>query len=326
MTKKYNVAVVGATGNVGRETLNILSERNFPIDQIYALASRDSIGKEISFGDQRVLKTQGLDDFDFSKIDIVFSSAGSAVSRQFVDKALASGAVVIDKTSAFRMDDDVPLIIPEVNGSKIAKAKLIANPNCVVIPICMALKPLDNAMRIKRVVVSTYQSTSGAGRAAMDELHDQTKGKYLYQESEGAIFERQIAFNLIPKIGDFEADGYSDEETKIAQEVAKIMGDHVKLTATCVRVPVFLGHAISINVEFDGEMTAQEAQEILAESDGVTIQDYLTPVEVAGEDSVFISRIRDDHTQQNTINMWVVCDNLRKGAALNSVQIAEELL
>jgi aspartate-semialdehyde dehydrogenase len=187
----------------------------------------------------------------------------------------------------------------------------------------MALKPLDNATPIKRVIVSTYQSTSGAGRAAMDELHDQTKGKYLYKESEGSIFERQIAFNVIPKIGDFEADGYSDEETKIAQEVAKIMGDHVKLTATCVRVPVFLGHAISINVEFDGEMTAQEAQEILAESDGVTIQDYLTPVEVAGEDSVFISRIRDDHTQQNTINMWVVCDNLRKGAALNSVQIAE---
>lgn len=332
MQKKYNIAVVGASGNTGRETLNILAERNFPINQIYAIASRESLGMKISFGEDKTVKAQSLDDFDFSKVDIVFGCAGSAISKQFADKAVAAGAIVIDKTSLFRMDAEVPLIIPEVNGHKIGKAKIIANPNCVAIPICMALKPLDNAAKIKKVVVSTYQSTSGAGKKAMDELYEQTKGKYLYQDSTSKIFERQIAFNVIPKIGDFEDDGYTDEEIKITREVAKIMGDHVRLTATSVRVPVFVGHAISLNVKFDGEMTAQEAYEILAESDGLTVlsqegdEKYVTPVEIVGEDSVFISRIRNDNTTKNAINMWIVCDNLRKGAALNAVQIAEDLL
>lgn len=332
MQKKYNIAVVGATGNTGRETLNILAERNFPINQIYAIASRESIGTKISFGEDKTLKAQTLDDFDFSKVDIVFSCAGAGVSKQFAAKAVAAGAVVIDKSPFFRMNPDVPLIIPEVNGHKIGDAKIIANPNCVAIPVCMALKPLDSAARIKKVVISTYQSTSGAGKEGMDELYEQTKGKYLYQESTGKAFERQIAFNVIPKIGDFEDDGYTEEELKITQEVAKIMGDHVRLTATCVRVPVFVGHAVSINVEFEREMTAREAYEILAESDGLTVlsqdgdEKYVTPIEIIGEDSVFISRIRDDNTTKNAINMWVACDNLRKGAALNSVQIAEELL
>jgi len=332
MTNKYNVVVVGATGNTGRETLNVLAERNFPIDKIYAIASQDSLGTKVSFGENKTVTTQGLDSFDFSKVDIVFSSAGSVVSKQFVQKAVKAGATVIDKTSLFRMDENVPLIVPEVNGHKIGSAKIIANPNCVAIPVCMALKPLDNAARIKKVVISTYQSTSGAGKSGMDTLYEQTKGKYLYQDSDSGVFQKQIAFNIIPQIGAFGDDGYTDEETKIASEVAKIMGDHVRLTATCVRVPVFVGHAVSINVEFDGEMTATEAEEILSEADGVVVmtsqsgEKYVTPIEIVGEDSVFISRIRNDATTKNAINMIVACDNLRKGAALNAVQIAEYLV
>lgn len=332
MQKKYNLAVVGASGNTGRETLNILAERNFPINRIYAIASRESVGMKISFGEDKTVTAQSLDDFDFSKVDIVFGCAGSAISKQFVPKAVAAGAIVIDKTSLFRMETDVPLVIPEVNGHKVGSAKIIANPNCVAIPICMALKPLDNAVKIKRVVVSTYQSTSGAGKKGMDELYEQTKGKYLYQDGSSKVFERQIAFNIIPKIGEFEDAGYTDEEVKISREVAKILGDHVSLTATCVRVPVFVGHAISLNVEFDGEMTAQEAYEILIESDGVVVlsqegdEKYVTPVEIVGENAVFISRIRNDNTLKNAINIWIACDNLRKGAALNAVQIAESLL
>lgn len=333
--KKYNIAVVGATGNVGRETLNILAERNFPVDQVYALASPESIGRKVSFGEGRILIIDSLDNFDFSKVDIVFSSAGSNVSRKFVLDATKAGAIVIDKTSLFRMEENVPLIVPEVNGHLVKKYKdsrIIANPNCVAIPMAVALKPLDNAAKIKRVVASTYQSTSGAGRKAMDELHDQTKSKFMLHQLESEFFEKQIAFNIIPKIGDFEDDGYSDEELKISQELAKILGGHVMTTVTSVRVPIFIGHSISINVEFEKEISALEAAEILSEADGVRMlmQDsdspYITPVEIVGEDEVFVMRVREDKTKANSLNMWVTCDNLRKGAALNAVQIAEELI
>ncbi|MBP7189887.1 MAG: aspartate-semialdehyde dehydrogenase [Rickettsiaceae bacterium] len=333
--KKYNIAVVGATGNVGRETINILAERNFPVENLYALASSESLGKKISFGENKTLTVDSLDNFDFSNIDIVFSSAGSHISRKFVPDAVKSGAVVIDKTSLFRMDENVPLIVPEVNGHLIRKYKesgIIANPNCVAIPMCVALKPLDNAARIKRIVASTYQSTSGAGRSAMDELHDQTKSKFLLQQLQNDFFEKQIAFNLIPKIGDFEEDGYTDEEVKIACEIGKILGEHALTTVTSVRVPIFTGHSISMNVEFEKEITAEEAGEILFEADGVRMilqnsdTSYITPVEIVGEDEVFVMRLREDKTKPNTLNMWVTCDNLRKGAALNAVQIAEELI
>jgi aspartate-semialdehyde dehydrogenase len=334
MSKKYNIAIVGATGVVGRETLHILAERNFPIDQIYAIASSNSAGQKVSFGEDKVLNVEPLDNFDFRKVDIVFSSAGAHISRKFVHKAIEAGAIVIDKTALFRMDEDVSLIVPEVNGALIHKRKsnIIANPNCVAIPIAVALKPLDNASRIKRIVASTYQSTSGAGREGMDELHDQTKSKFLHQQLSPSFFQRQIAFNLLPKIGDFEDDNYTEEEQNISEELAKIMGDHVKTTVTAVRVPLFVGHSVSLNIEFENTMDAQEATELLSEADGVSVistdgeMKFITPVEVVGEDSVFAARIRDDKTQPNTINMWVTTDNLRKGAALNAVQIAEELI
>jgi aspartate-semialdehyde dehydrogenase len=334
-TKKYNIAIVGATGNVGRETIKILAERNFPVSKVYAIASQGSLGKKISFGEDEVLVVEALEDFDFSNVDIVFSSAGSKISKQFVSKATAQGAVVIDKTSLFRMDKDVPLIVPEVNSTEIAKFKklgIIANPNCITIPIATILKPLDNAVSIKRIVISTYQSTSGAGAKAMDELYEQTKAKYYYQSSDNKAFERQIAFNVIPKIDSFEPDGYTGEETKIINELRKILGNHTVVTATCVRVPVFIGHSIALNVEFDGEMNASDAYELLSEADGIVAipqnseEKYTTPVESVGQDEVFVSRIRDDASQKNTINMWVVTDNLRKGAALNAVQIAESLI
>jgi aspartate-semialdehyde dehydrogenase len=332
--KKFNIAIVGATGNVGREILNVLSEREFPVDEVYALASRDSIGKEVSFGD-KILKVVALDHFDFKKVDIVFSSPGSLVSKQFVPKAAEAGAIVIDNTSYFRMHKDVPLIVPEVNPNALKdykKTNIIANPNCCAIPLAVALKPLDNAAKIKRIVVSTYQSVSGAGKEAMDELYAQTKNMFLYNDIIPKAFGRQIAFNIIPHIGDFEEDHYSDEEQKIANELQKIMGEHVKVTATCVRVPVFVGHSESVNVEFEKPLSANEAYEILSEADGVKILlpeqqlNYITPVEIVGEDDVYVSRIREDHTQKNTLNMWLVSDNVRKGAALNAVQIAELLI
>lgn len=335
MSKKYNIAVVGATGNVGRETILILSERQFPINEIHALASSESLGQKVSFGEKKILAIESLDGFDFSNIDIVFSSAGSHVSRHFVKKAVDQGAIVIDKTSLFRMEENVPLIVPEVNGHLISdykKSGIISNPNCVSIPMAVALKPLDNASRIKRIVASTYQSTSGFGRAAMDELHDQTKSKFLLEQLKSKIFERQIAFNIIPKIGDFEDDYYTEEEHKISEELSKIMGNHVQSTITSVRVPLFVGHSISVNVEFEKDMNAKEATEILTEADGVRVMNmesemqYITAVETVGEDEVFVMRIRDDYTRSNSINMWITCDNLRKGAALNAVQIAESLI
>lgn len=326
--KKYNIAVIGATGNVGREVLNILDERRFPIDKIQAVASRSSLGKKVSFGDKE-LAIESMDTVDFSKIDIVFSCAGSMLSKTFVNKATQAGSIVIDKTSCFRMEHDVPLIVPEVNIKELSKGitkKIISTPNCVVIPIVTALKALDNFVKIKRIVLSTYQSTSGAGRAGMDELHDQTKAKYLYQNLTNQFFSHQIAFNIIPQIGELNDDGISEEEEKISQEISKIMGRHIPTTATCVRVPVFVGHAISLNVEFVSEIDAEEVSNILSEADGISVDNILTPVDAVGEDSVFVSRIRNDQSQVNTVNMWVVNDNLRKGAALNSVQIAEELI
>ncbi|MES2214450.1 MAG: aspartate-semialdehyde dehydrogenase [Pseudomonadota bacterium] len=332
---KYNIAVVGATGNVGRETLKILAERNFPVDEIHAIASPSSLGKKLSFGEDKIIAVEALGDFDFRGIDIVFSSAGSKISKQFVKRAVEDGAIVIDKTSLYRMENDVPLVVPEVNGAEIAKfkkSKIISNPNCVAIPIATVLKPLDNVATVKRVVASTYQSTSGAGRNGMDELYEQTKSKYSYQNSSVSSFERQIAFNVIPKIDNFEANGSTMEESKIANEVRKILGSHIRITTTCVRVPVFIGHSISLNVEFNNEMSAEKAYEILSGTKGIiTLSQnskakYTTPLEVVGKDEVFVSRIRVDESQKNTINMWVVVDNLRKGAALNAVQIAEELI
>ncbi|AXU06377.1 aspartate-semialdehyde dehydrogenase [Rickettsia japonica] len=334
MTKKYNIAVIGATGNVGRETLNILAERNFPINKVYAIASDNSLGREVSFG-EKILQINSLKSLHFDDIDIAFFCAGSEVSKEFIPKATASNCVVIDKSSLFRVDNQVPLIVPEVNLSTLKKfntKNIIANPNCIVIPLAVALKPLDNEIKIKRVVISTYQSVSGAGKAGMDELYDQTKSKYVFGENDPKKFPKQIAFNLFPHIGDLNKDGYTSEEAKIASELNKIIGNHFKASVTSVRVPVFIGHSISVNIEFKDKIDAKEVEEILQDADGiVTISNnnylaYISPVEVVGEDAVYVSRIRNDVSRDNTINLWITCDNLRKGAALNSVQIAEELI
>ena len=325
---KYNVAIIGATGNVGRETLNILHERNFPINNIYAIASQDSIGKTITYGDQDI-DIIDLNDINFKNIDIIFSAAGSKVTKLFIDKAINSGCMVIDKTSLFRMDPDVPLIVPEVNEREMLNCRknIIANPNCCVIPLVVALNPLNNATKIKRVVVSTYQSVSGCGRVAMDELYAHTKAKFVFQNPENKVFDAEIAFNIIPKIDRFLEDGYTAEETKIIQETKRILGNDISITVTSVRVPVFVGHAMSVNIEFFSEMLEAEAREILKEADSVVVSDnIITPQDVVGLNEVFVSRIRNDFSRQNTINVWITCDNLRKGAALNSVQIAEKVI
>lgn len=331
--KQANVAVVGATGNVGREILNILAERKFPIGNIYALASQRSVGKEISFGMERILKAENLDGFDFSKVDIVLSSAGSSVSQQFVPIATKAGAVVIDNTSFYRMDKDVPLVVTEVNPEAIAEYKkkgVIANPNCAVMQLAVALKPLHDRVAIKRVVLSTYQSVSGAGKAAMDELYEQTKAKLTFQKPKIKKLSKEIAFNLIPQIDSFMDNGYTKEEWKITEEIKKIMDPSIQLTATCVRVPVFVGHSEAVNVEFEGKISASEAKSILTKAEGVVLESkndqYTTPLDIVKTDKVYVSRIRDDLSQANTLNMWVVADNLRKGAALNAVQIAELLI
>lgn len=330
----FKVAVVGATGNVGHEMLNILHERKFPVSDVVALASARSIGKEVSFGD-RNLKVRDLATFDFKGIDIVLSSPGGKVSAEYSPKAAAAGAVVIDNTSHFRMDPDVPLIVPEVNPEAISahtKRNIIANPNCSTIQMVVALKPLHDAAKIKRVVVSTYQSVSGAGKEAMDELFNQTKGVYTNQTPEPAKFSKQIAFNVIPQIDVFMDDGMTKEEWKMMAETKKIMGSDIKVCANCVRVPVFIGHSEMVNVEFENEMTAAQAIKLLRAAPGVTVIDgeseleYITPAEVQGEDDVYVSRIREDQTLENGLNFWCVSDNLRKGAALNAVQIAELLV
>lgn len=331
----YNLAVVGATGNVGREILKILDERNFPINNITAVASRQSAGKEVSFGEERILKCVALDTYDFKNVDIVLSSIGARNSLEFAPRAAAAGAVVIDNSSAWRMDDDVPLVIPEVNENALrdyTKKRIVANGNCVALPLCVALKPLDDLAKIKRVVVSTYQSTSGAGREAMDELYRQTRDVFMNNESNSEIFTKTIAFNVIPHIDDFLPNGQTGEEEKISQETQKILGREIPVFATSVRVPTFIGHAISATVEFENPITEQQAREALAHAPGVTLFDrredggYITPLDAASEDAVFVSRIRKDPTVAHGLGLWIVSDNLRKGAALNAVQIAESLI
>jgi aspartate-semialdehyde dehydrogenase len=330
----YKVAVVGATGNVGREMLDILAERNFPADEVVALASRKSQGTECSFGD-KTLKVKALDHYDFSDVDVCLMSAGGAVSKEWSPKIGAQGAVVIDNSSAWRMDPDVPLIVPEVNADAVAgfrKKNIIANPNCSTAQLVVALKPLHDAAKIKRVVVATYQSVSGAGKDAMDELFSQTKAVFTLDEVESKKFPKRIAFNLIPQIDVFMDDGYTKEEWKMMAETKKILDPKIKLTATCVRVPVFVGHSEAVNIEFENPISADEAREILRRAPGCLVIDkreaggYATPYECVGEDATYISRIREDSTIDNGLEMWVVSDNLRKGAALNAVQIAEVLI
>jgi aspartate-semialdehyde dehydrogenase len=328
---ELNVAVVGATGNVGQEMLAILDERLFPVKECFAIASRQSIGREVSFGD-RTLKCRDLEQFDFSQVDIALFAAGGAVSREWAPKAARAGALVIDNSSHFRMDSDVPLIVPEVNADAIMGARkrnIVANPNCSTAQLVVALKPLHDAATIRRVVVSTYQSTSGKGKAAMDELFTQTKGIYVNDSPTPEIFTKQIAFNVIPHIDVFMEDGYTKEEWKMMAETKKILDPKIKLTATCVRVPVFVGHSEAVNVEFERPISDDEAREILREAPGVLVIDkredggYVTPVECVGDFATFVSRIRVDPTVENGLSFWCVSDNLRKGAALNAVQIAE---
>ncbi len=332
----YRVAVVGATGNVGREMLQTLADRAFPVSDVAALASERSIGSEVSFGDERTLKVQNLATYDFRGTDIVLSSPGAKVSAVYSPKAAAAGAVVIDNTSHFRMEPDVPLVVPEVNPEAIAgytKRGIIANPNCSTIQMVVALKPLHDAARIRRVVVATYQSVSGAGKDAMDELFNQTRGIYVNEpaESHRRKFTKQIAFNVIPHIDSFMDDGATKEEWKMAVETRKILDPSIQVSATCVRVPVFIGHAEAVNVEFERPISEEEARAALAAASGIVVVDYradegyVTPQECAGEDAVYVSRLRRDPTVANGLNFWCVADNLRKGAALNAVQIAEEL-
>ena len=330
----YKVAVIGATGNVGREMLNILAEREFPADEVFALASRRSMGVEVSFGDKR-LKCQDLENFDFRGVDFALMSAGSAVAKEWAPKIGAQGCVVIDNSSCWRYDPDVPLIVPEVNADAVtgfAKKNIVANPNCSTAQLVVVLKPLHDAARIKRVVVATYQSVSGAGKEAMDELWNQTKGIFATAPTGPKTFTKQIAFNVIPHIDVFMEDGQTKEEWKMAVETKKILDPKIKLTATCVRVPVFVGHSEAVNVEFEEPITADEARKILREAPGVLVVDkrepggYVTPIECVGDYATYVSRIREDQTLDNGLSFWIVSDNLRKGAALNTVQIAETII
>ena len=330
----YKVVVAGATGNVGREMLNILAEREFPVDEIAALASRKSLGTEVSFGD-KTIKTKDLDTFDFTGWDIALFAIGSDATKIYAPKAAAAGCVVIDNSSLYRYDPAIPLVVPEVNPEAVDDYKnkmIIANPNCSTAQMVVALKPLHDRARIKRVVVSTYQSVSGAGKAGIDELWDQTKGMYVPgQEVAPSKFTKQIAFNVIPHIDVFLDDGSTKEEWKMVAETKKILDKAIKVTATCVRVPVFVGHSESLNIEFEDFLDEDEARDILREAPGIMVVDkrepggYITPIESVGEYATYISRIRQDSTIENGLNLWCVSDNLRKGAALNAVQIAETL-
>jgi aspartate-semialdehyde dehydrogenase len=331
----YRVVVVGATGNVGREMLNILAEREFPLDEIVAIASPRSTGDLIDFGDSGTeLKVRNIEHFDFAGWDMALFAAGSAVSREYAPRAAAAGCTVIDNSSLYRMDPDVPLIVPEVNPQAIdgyRRKNIIANPNCSTAQMVVALKPLHDAAGIRRVVVSTYQSVSGAGKKGMDELFEQSRNIFVGDSNESTVFTKQIAFNVIPHIDEFLDDGSTKEEWKMVVETKKILDPKIKVTATCVRVPVFVGHSESINIEFEREISAEEAQRILREAPGVMLVDkredggYVTPVEAVGEYATYISRVREDPTVENGLNLWCVSDNLRKGAALNAVQIAELL-
>lgn len=330
----FVIAVVGATGNVGTELLDILAERQFPVAKVHALASRKSLGREVSFGD-KTLKVEALDTFDFSSVDICLMSAGGSLSKEWAPRIAAQGCVVIDNSSAWRYDPDVPLIVPEVNAQAaegFKKKSIIANPNCSTAQLAVALKPLHDHATIRRVVVATYQSVSGAGKAAMDELFNQTKAIYVNDPVEPHAFTKRIAFNVIPHIDDFMEDGSTREEWKITAEVKKIIDPKIKVTATAVRVPVFISHCEAVNIEFEHDIDAKQAREILRHAPGCFVLDdredggYITPHEASGEDAVYISRIREDSTLENGLNIWVVSDNLRKGAALNTIQIAEVLI
>lgn len=330
----FKIAIVGATGNVGREMLNCLAEREFPISEVIPLASKKSKGKKISFGDKTLI-VQDIEEFDFEGVDIALFSAGSEVSRKYAPIAAQKNCIVIDNSSFFRMDPDVPLIVPEVNSEALKdfyKKNIIANPNCSTIQLVVALKPLHDHVKIKRVIVSTYQSVSGAGKNAMDELYNQTKAKFMSDHVPAKVLPRSIAFNLIPHIDPFMDDDYTKEEWKMHNEIKKILDPNINLSATCVRVPVFVGHSESVYVEFENKISPEEARDLLNEAEGVIVVDnpeddaYITPNEAVGEMAVFVSRIRKDLTHPNALNIWVVSDNLRKGAALNAVQIAEELV
>ena len=330
----FKVAIVGATGNVGREMLNILEERGFPVTEVVALASRRSVGTEVSFGD-RTLKVKALETYDFSDTDICLMSAGGNVSKEWSPKIGKQGCIVIDSSSAWRYDQDVPLIVPEVNPDAIdlfTRRNIIANPNCSTAQLVVALKPLHDVAIIKRIVVATYQSVSGAGKEGMDELFTQTRAVFVADSVENKKFTKRIAFNVIPHIDVFLDDGSTKEEWKVMAETKKMLDPKIKVTCTAVRVPVFIGHSEAVNIEFENPITADEARDILRDAPGCVVIDkredggYATPVESAGEDATYISRIREDQTIENGLNMWVVSDNLRKGAALNAVQIAELLL
>ena len=327
------VSILGATGNVGREFLSIIEERKFPVEELFLLASHKSEGKKILFG-KKEIKVLDLNKFDFKKCELVFSSAGSKVASEFGPKAANSGCFVIDNSSYFRMDPDVPLVVPEVNSQdlKIIKKKIIANPNCSTIQMVMILKPLHDSFKIKTVLLSTYQSTSGAGRQQMDELFQQTKDIFANNQIQKKFFTKQIAFNVIPHIDSFLEDGQTKEEWKMQVETQKILDKNIQVSSTCVRVPVFVGHGESVNIEFEKEVSEDKLRETLKKSPGVSVIDYrqdegyVTPEECAGEDKVFVSRIRKDNTLKNGISLWIVADNLRKGAALNAIQIGEELI
>jgi len=329
----YKVAVVGATGNVGREMLSVLDERVFPASEVVALASTSSVGTEVSFGD-RTLKVKALDYYDFKGTDIVLMSAGSAVAKTWAPKIAAQGAIVIDNSSAWRMDRDVPLVVPEVNADALNDIKkgIIANPNCSTAQLVVVLKPLHDAATIRRVVVSTYQSVSGAGKDAMDELFRQTRAVFVADPVEVEHFTKQIAYNVIPHIDDFLDSGLTKEEWKMMVETQKILDPNIQLTATCVRVPVFIGHSEAVTIEFERPITADSARRLLRASPGILVVDkredggYVTPIECAGEDATYVSRIRKDPTVEHGLSLWIVADNLRKGAALNAVQIAECLI
>ncbi|MCR9270456.1 MAG: aspartate-semialdehyde dehydrogenase [Henriciella sp.] len=328
------VAVVGATGNVGRELFNIMDERNFPADKVHAVASRRSIGRKCSYGD-RTLACEDLDSFDFSKVDLVLMSAGGSVSKEWAPKIAAAGAIVIDNSSAWRMDPDVPLVVPEVNGEAVlgyGTKNIIANPNCSTAQLVVALKPLHQAAGIKRVVVSTYQSASGAGKAGMDELWTQTKGMFVNDAPTPDVFSKQIAFNVIPQIDVPMEDGSTKEEWKMRMETKKIVDESIELVATCVRVPVFVGHSEAVNVELEDPLSVEDARELFRNAEGVQLIDnleedqFITPVDCVGEWASYVSRVRKDPTVENGLIFWNVSDNLRKGAALNAVQIGEELI
>ncbi|MEO5808064.1 aspartate-semialdehyde dehydrogenase [Devosia sp.] len=335
----YRVAVIGATGNVGREVLNILAERKFPADEVIALASSRSTGREISFGD-KILKAKNLDDYDFKGVDFAIMSAGSTISKEWAPKLGAMGIIVIDNSSFWRYHSDVPLVVPEVNAHVLdafmanpKRTNIIANPNCSTAQLVVALKPLHDFAKIKRVVVSTYQSVSGAGKEGVDELWNQTKGIFVNDSpGTGNKFPKQIAFNVIPHIDVFMEDGSTKEEWKVMAETKKILDPKIKVTCTAVRVPVFVGHSEAVNIEFENPISPDEARDILRDAPGIAVIDkrepggYATPVEAVGEYDTFVSRIREDSTIENGLNIWVVSDNLRKGAALNAIQIAETLI